>query len=114
MIALTASACGSAAPSSTKGGSSTTSPSGTSSQHTALNNGGTPVKGGVLTMLGVGDVDYMDPNVSYYSIGYLALRMWSRQLYTYPAIPGKTTTIAPDLATSMPKITDGGKKYAVT
>jgi peptide/nickel transport system substrate-binding protein len=42
------------------------------------------VRGGTLNMLGVGDVDYMDPNVSYYSIGYLGLRMWSRQLFTYP------------------------------
>ena len=39
-------------------------------------------------MLGAGDVDYMDPNISYYSVGYLALRLWSRQLFTYPADPG--------------------------
>ena len=32
---------------------------------------GKPVKGGTLNMLGAGDVDYMDPNVSYYSVGYL-------------------------------------------
>ena len=47
---------------------------------------GTAVKGGTLNMLGVGDVDYMDPNISYYSVGYVALRLWSRQLFTYPAI----------------------------
>ena len=41
--------------------------------------------GGTLNMLGAGDVDYMDPNISYYSIGYLGLRLWSRQLFTYPA-----------------------------
>ena len=61
--------------------------------------GGTPVKGGTLTMLGTGDVDYMDPNVSYYTTGYLGLRMWARQLLTYPAVAGQVTDIVPDLAT---------------
>ncbi len=65
-------------------------------------------------MLGTGDVDYMDPNVSYYTIGYLGLREWSRQLYNYPATSGQTTTVVADLATAMPTITDGGLKYAVT
>jgi peptide/nickel transport system substrate-binding protein len=70
--------------------------------------------GGTLTMLGTGDVDFMDPNISYYAIGYLGLRMWSRQLYTYPATQGQTTNVVPDLATAMPTITDGGLKYAIT
>jgi peptide/nickel transport system substrate-binding protein len=82
-LALLASACG--------GGSSSSTP-GTST------NAGTPVKGGVLNMLGVGDVDYMDPNVSYYSGGYVALRLWNRQLFTYPADPKTNTTSQPDLA----------------
>ena len=59
-------------------------------------------------MLGTGDVDYMDPNISYYTTGYLALRMWSRQLLTYPAIPGQTTSIVPDLATAVPTTSNGG------
>jgi len=53
-------------------------------------------------MLGSGDVDYMDPNISYYSIGYLGLRPWSRQLFTYPAQNGQTTKPVPDLAESAP------------
>ena len=65
-------------------------------------------------MLGVADVDYMDPNISYFPIGYLNLRMWSRQLYNYPAEHGETTTVVPDLATAMPTVTDGGKRYTVT
>ncbi len=77
-----------------------------------------PVKGGTLNMLGSGDVDYMDPNVSYYSIGYLGLRMWTRQLFTYPAQEGKTTTAVPDLAASMPTqgngISSDGKTYTIT
>jgi peptide/nickel transport system substrate-binding protein len=66
------------------------------------------VSGGTLNMLGTGDVDYMDPNVSYYSIGYLGLRMWTRQLFTNPAIAGKTTTAVPDLATVVPTTGNGG------
>lgn len=80
---------------------------------------GTPVAGGTLNMLGAGDVDYMDPNVSYYSVGYLGLRLWSRQLFTFPAVSGKTTTAVPDLATEIPTTSNGGiskdgKTYTIT
>jgi peptide/nickel transport system substrate-binding protein len=40
--------------------------------------------------------------------------MWSRGLYTFPAIESQTTTVVPDLATGMPKITNNGLNYAVT
>ncbi len=77
------------------------------------------VRGGTLNMLGAGDVDYMDPNVSYYSVGYLGLRMWSRQLFTYPAKDGHTTKPVPDLATELPSednggISDDGRTYTIT
>jgi peptide/nickel transport system substrate-binding protein len=77
------------------------------------------VSGGTLNMLGAGDIDYMDPNISYYSIGYLALRLWSRQLFTFPATPGQTTTAVPDLATEVPTTDNGGvskdlKTYTIT
>jgi peptide/nickel transport system substrate-binding protein len=109
-LALAASACG----------SSPTSPSGNKS--VSLNSGlqginpgtGAPKQGGTLNMLGIGDIDFMDYNISYYSIGYLGQREWVRGLYAYPAIPNKTTTVAPDLATGPPTITNGGKTYAVT
>ena len=92
-IGLALTACsGTVAP--TPGSNSTTAPA--------------AVKGGTLNMLGTGDVDYMDPNISYYSIGYLALRMWSRQLFTNPAVEGKVTTTVPDLATELPTTANGG------
>jgi peptide/nickel transport system substrate-binding protein len=75
---------------------------------------GTPVRGGTLNMLGVGDVDYMDYNISYYTAGYEGQRMWVRGLYAYPAIPGQTTTPAPDLATALPVVSNGGLTYTVT
>src|SRR5664279_4455741 len=66
------------------------------------------VSGGTLNMLGTGDVTYMDPNISYYSIDYLAMRMFSRQLFTNPAITGQVTNPVPDLATVMPTAGNGG------
>lgn len=59
-------------------------------------------------MLGTGDVDFMDPNISYYTTGYLSLRMFTRQLLTYPAIQGQTTDVVPDLATQIPTQSNGG------
>jgi len=75
------------------------------------------VKGGTLDLLGSGDVDYMDPNISYYSISYLGLRPWSRQLFTYPAVNGQVTKAVPDIATAMPTEGNGmssdGKTYTI-
>jgi peptide/nickel transport system substrate-binding protein len=50
----------------------------------------------------------MDPNISYYSTGYLAERMFSRQWITYPAVAGKTTTDVADIATQVPSASNGG------
>ena len=76
-------------------------------------NAGTPVKGGVLNMLGVGDVDYMDPNVSYYSTGSTSQRLWNRGLYAYPADPKANTTAMPDLADGPVQTSDDGKTITV-
>jgi peptide/nickel transport system substrate-binding protein len=109
-LALVVAACGGS--STTKPG---TSPTGTTAGFQGLNPGtGTPKKGGTLNMLGQGDVDFMDPNISYYTIGGLGQRMWIRGLYAYAAIPGKTTLPSPDLATAAPTVSNGGKTYAVT
>ncbi|MDN5790017.1 MAG: ABC transporter substrate-binding protein [Micrococcales bacterium] len=93
------------------------STSGTGGSPGATGGEGEAVKGGTLNMLGSGDVDYMDPNISYYTIGYLGLRMWSRQLFTYPATPGQETTAVPDLATELPTegsgISADGKTYTI-
>jgi peptide/nickel transport system substrate-binding protein len=70
--------------------------------------------GGVLYMNGTGDIDYMDPNISYYTVGYEGLRMWARSILNYPAVPGQTTSVVPDLATSMPTISDNGDVYTIT
>jgi peptide/nickel transport system substrate-binding protein len=108
VLAMAAAACGSSTTSSTP--NKVSSDSGIQ----AVNAAGTPHRGGTLNMLGGGDVDYMDYNASYYTIGYLAQRLWDRGLYAYPAIPGKVTTVEPDLATGMPVVSDGGKTLTIT
>ena len=104
-------ACGGSSPGSGHG----SAPVSLSSGVQGLNPGsGPPRRGGTLYMLGQGDVDYMDYNISYYGIGFLAQRAWLRGLYAYPAIPGQTTMVAPDLATSLPAVSNGGKTFSVT
>jgi len=115
-LAAVVAACGGSSSSSGGGsGGKTGGSTSLSSGVQGLNPGsGSPKSGGTLYMLGQGDVDYMDYNISYYSIGQLAQRMYQRYLYDYPAVPGKTTTTAPDLATAAPVISNGGKTYTVT
>ncbi|MGD0936052.1 MAG: hypothetical protein ABR922_15960, partial [Streptosporangiaceae bacterium] len=108
-------ACSSSGSSSSGGTSGSGSSVSLSSGTQGINPGsGSPKSGGTLNMLGVGDVDYMDPNISYYTIGYLGERMWIRGLYAYPAVPGQTTTPAADLATALPTVSNGGKTYTIT
>ncbi len=109
-LALVVTACGGSSKSPSPGTSTGKQQAG----FQALNEAGTPHKGGTLNMLGVGDVDYLDYNISYYTIGYLGAREWVRGLYAYPAVPGKTFDQVPDLATAAPTVTNGGKTYAVT
>ena len=112
-LALVVTACGGSSKPTSSSTSSSSAGAGSGLQ--ALNPGtGAPQKGGTLNMLGIGDVDYMDYNISYYTIGALGQRMWVRGLYAYPAIGGKTTTPYPDLATSAPTVSSDGLSYSVT
>lgn len=113
-LALIATACGSSSTSSNSGTNPGTGSVSLTSGLQGLNPGGTAKSGGTLNMLGVGDVDFVDYNISYYSIGYLGMRPWVRGLYSYPATPGKTTTAMPDLATAAPVVSNGGKTYTIT
>jgi peptide/nickel transport system substrate-binding protein len=115
VLAMTAAACGGSSKTGGAPGGSTIGNNSISNGIQGLNPGtGAPVKGGTLNMLGNGDVDWVDYNASYYSIGYLLQRMYLRGLYAYPAVPGKVTTVAPDLATALPVVSNGGKTYTVT
>ena len=111
-VALAAAACSSStAPSATSSSGAVSLSSGLQ----GLNPGtGAPKRGGTLNLVGVGDVTYMDYNISYYTIDALGQRLWQRGLYGYSPTAGQTTNVVPDLATAMPVITNGGKTYAVT
>src|SRR5580658_7901898 len=82
--------------------------------HSTTSSGNAVTKGGTLYLVGTGDVDFMDPNVAYYNPTYLVLRAWSRQLYSYPAIPGETTDVVPDLATAKPTVSTNGLAYTIS
>lgn len=107
-LAVVAAAC-----SSSSGGSSG-SPVSVTAGWQGLNPGGTPKYGGTLNMVGISDVDVMDYDVGYYSLDYLLMRLYDRQLYSWPAVPGQTTTPEPDLATGAPVVSDNGLKQTVT
>jgi peptide/nickel transport system substrate-binding protein len=113
-VAMAAAACSSSSSSNSSGGHGGGAVS-LNSGVQGLNPGtGTPKRGGTLNLLGTGDVDYMDPNISYYTTGYEGQRMWARGLYAYPAIPGQTTKPAADLATALPTVSNGGLTYTIT
>jgi peptide/nickel transport system substrate-binding protein len=80
----------------------------------AVDPGGAPQYGGTLTMIGVSDVDHLDYDIGYYSTDYQALRLYLRQLYSWPAIPGNNLTPEPDLATGPPVISPDGKTWTIT
>jgi ABC-type transport system substrate-binding protein len=53
-------------------------------------------------------------NISYDTVGDLGQRMWVCGLYAYPAIPGRVTIPAPDLAAGPPRVSNGGTTYTIT
>ena len=68
-------------------------------------------KGGKLTVLSGGDVDYMDPQKTYYSYAIGIMNAIHRGLYAYP--PGPELQPTPDLADGMPEISADGKTVTV-
>ena len=68
-------------------------------------------KGGKLTVLSAGDVDYMDPGKTYYTYAIGIINAIHRGLYAY--LPGDTTQPVPDLAADMPEISEDGKTVTV-
>lgn len=110
-VALAVAACGGSSPSP----SSSSGPVSLDSGVQGINPGtGAPKVGGTLNLVGVGDVTYMDYNISYYTIDALGQRLWQRGLYGYSPVAGHTTEVVPDLATALPVISNGGKTYSVT
>jgi peptide/nickel transport system substrate-binding protein len=68
-------------------------------------------KGGKLTVLSAGDVDYLDPQKTYYTYSIGIINAVHRGLYAY--LPGDTTKPVPDLAEGDPEISEDGKTVTV-
>ncbi|MHB1432328.1 MAG: ABC transporter substrate-binding protein [Streptosporangiaceae bacterium] len=96
-----------------------------SSSSSGGSNGGTstaskPVYGGTLNIVAAAGPDHIDTVPAYYTADYILERAYARQLVTYPTVPDPTltsagwktdTTPVPDVATSVPTPTNGGKLY---
>ena len=68
-------------------------------------------RGGTLTVLAKGDVDFIDPGLSYYQFSYLLQYALHRPLLSYRP---EQTTPSPDLAAEMPRISRDGRQITVT
>jgi peptide/nickel transport system substrate-binding protein len=86
---------------------------------------GKPVSGGTLNIVAASGPNHIDTVPAYYTADYMLERGYARQLVSYPTVPAATTsdagwkkdtTVAPDVATTVPTtanggITSGGKTY---
>lgn len=63
-------------------------------------------KGGSLTVYSSEDFAHLDPGQAYFSLDYAIMYVTQRPLFIYP--PNSTTTLAPDLATEIPTVANGG------
>jgi peptide/nickel transport system substrate-binding protein len=68
-------------------------------------------KGGKLTILSSGDVDYMDPGKTYYTYTIGIENALNRGLYAY--LPSDTSKPVPDLAEGDPELAANGKTVTV-
>ena len=68
-------------------------------------------KGGTLTVISSGDVDFLDPGAAYYVFSYEVTYATQRPLFSYTP---EGTTAAPDLAASEAEVSNGNKRVTVT
>jgi peptide/nickel transport system substrate-binding protein len=108
-LALAVAACGS---DSSDNGGTTKAKSGNAGQEPFSGaKPGEGKKGGHLTALAAGDVDYVDPGQTYYTFGYMIHYAVNRGLYSYG--PGDTAQPRPDIATAEPEISPDQKTITV-
>jgi peptide/nickel transport system substrate-binding protein len=72
---------------------------------------GAAKRGGHLTVLYNGDVDFIDPGITYYQYGFNIAYMTQRPLYSYK--PEDATNPVADLADGDAQITNGGKTVTI-
>ncbi|TVT61457.1 ABC transporter substrate-binding protein [Amycolatopsis rhizosphaerae] len=70
---------------------------------------GRPRRGGILRYFGPGGMDHIDPACASYAFSHQILRLFTRQLFTYPTTAGEDAlTPVPDLAMAVPARDNGG------
>lgn len=120
LLSLGVAACGSSSSGGSSSGSASAIPKGL-----PLKAGENPAvgqtlygkqKGGTLTVYSAEDYENLDPGGAYFSNDYTVLYNTGRPLFIYP--PNSNSTLAPDLASAVPTvanggITDGGKTVTV-
>ena len=68
-------------------------------------------KGGTLTVLSAGDVDFLDPGKTYYTYTIGIINALHRGLYAY--LPQDASKPVPDLAADMPQVSKDGRTVTV-
>ena len=68
-------------------------------------------KGGDLTVMYAGDVDNIDPGITYYQYGFNVAYATQRPLYSYK--PDDAINPEPDLAEGPPEIAEDGKTLTI-
>src|SRR5947209_15080208 len=83
-----------------------------SGSSTSGGSGGTAVNGGILQAGIPGNPDHLDPALSYTNEGWEILEATNNGLLTFKKAAGPAgDDIVPDIASAMPRITDGGRTY---
>ncbi|WP_406632476.1 ABC transporter substrate-binding protein [Amycolatopsis sp. WGS_07] len=68
-----------------------------------------PVRGGTLRYFGSGGMDHIDPACAYYAFDHQIIRLFARQLFSYPTTLDETALRpVPDVAAEMPTTANGG------
>lgn len=71
-----------------------------------------PRLGGILRLYGPGSMDHVDPASSYYALSGQVIRLFARQLFSYPCEPDlrdpRAITPTPDVAAELPTRANGG------
>src|SRR4051794_27462093 len=71
-----------------------------------------PRTGGILRLYGPGSMDHVDPSCSYYALSGQIIRLFARQLFTYPPEHDlrspRAITPTPDVAATVPTQANGG------
>jgi peptide/nickel transport system substrate-binding protein len=70
----------------------------------------TPRYGGTLRYFGPGGMDHVDPAAAYYAFSQQMIRLFTRQLFSYPtALDESALRPVPDLAVEIPTVENGGR-----